>query len=82
MASESTAHAPEGENDKASSSDNIQLQRIAREILENYSLIPPDEVVPHVVSIVCHLPSLYPHICEACVSRIAHSLSKESCYYK
>lgn len=57
MASESTAQAPEGANSKASTSDSIKLPPIAREILENYSLIPSDEVAPHVARIVCHLAS-------------------------
>ena len=57
MASEPTAQAPEGANSEASTSDTISVPPIAREILENYSSIPSDEVVPHVLRIVCPFPS-------------------------
>ena len=67
MASESTAQAPENGNSKVSTSDTINLPPIAREILENYPLIPANEVAPHVARIVCHLPSSYSRICKVCV---------------
>ena len=74
MASEPTAQSPEGANSKASTSDPIKLPPIAREILENYSLIPSEEVAPHVVRIVCHLPSPCSRNCEARAFLIAVSL--------
>ena len=57
MASGTTAQAPQEVNGKASTSDAINIPPIAREILENYSLILPNEVVPHVVKIVSRLYS-------------------------
>ena len=57
MASETTGPAPQGENGKTSTFDAISVPPIAREILENYSSIPPDEVAPHVLRIVCRLRS-------------------------
>ena len=78
MASKPTAQAPEGANCKASTSDAIKLPPIAREILENYSLIPSDEVAPHVARIVCHFPSPCFCICEARALLMAPSLGLEN----
>ena len=78
MASESTAQAPERASSKASSSDTINLPPTAREVLENYSLIPSNEVAPHVARIVCHLPSPYSRICEACALLTALSLGRRA----
>lgn len=54
MASETSAQALQEVNDKASSSDAINISPIAREILENYSLIPSDEVEFRVRKVVSH----------------------------
>ena len=78
MASAPTTQVRGGANSNASTSDTIKLPPIAREILENYSLIPSNEVAPHVVRIVCHLSSPYSRICEACALLIALSLGVES----
>lgn len=57
MASESPAQAPPQVNGKATSSDTLNIPPLAREILEKYSLIPPEEVAPHVLQIVCRFRS-------------------------
>lgn len=51
--SENSAQAPLEVNIKVSSSDTINIPSVAREILEKYSLIPPEEVASHVLQIVC-----------------------------
>lgn len=56
MASETSAQAPPKVDGKASS-DTIIIPPIAREVLENYSLIPPEEVASHVLQIVCRFRS-------------------------
>ena len=39
------------------------LRSTCRELFENYSHIPPEEVVPHIIELVClnHLPVAYPY---------------------
>lgn len=59
LPSDGSTPAPPKVNDKASSSDAIDVPPIAREILESYSHIPSDKVDSHVIQIVSrpHSPS-------------------------
>ena len=59
MASTASSQAPQKVNGTASTSDALNIPPIAREILENYSGVAPDEVAPHVVQIVRHIPSWF-----------------------
>ncbi len=57
MASTTSSQAPQKVNGTASTSDALNIPPIAREILENYSGVAPNEVAPHVVQIVRHIRS-------------------------
>ena len=60
MASQTLSQALHKANAKAPTSDIINVPSTAREILEKYSLIPAEEVAPHVVEIVRCFRSSWP----------------------
>jgi len=54
----STIHQPDGEHQNWYTGDVTAIPLEARKLLEQYSKIPPNEVVPHILEVVCHKLSM------------------------